>query len=494
LDKFKSEFFTNISHEIRTPLTLINGYISDLNFETSNHIKTEQNLKKQINNITDLIDSVLDLSKMQSSNFNLQLKTINISSLIRRLSMNFEPLFNQKKIELIFTENATDYFSSIDIVYFEKAISNLILNALKYTHTGKVTITTSKKEDKIIIKISDSGIGISTSELNNIFNRFYQVNNDINNAGGSGVGLSFCKEIIELHNGTIALKSELNQGSEFTITLPFKYNLPTDFQTKKTKTEEINIIKKANIEVLSNSNHNFLVIDDNYDMRKYLVSILKEFNCLEASNGLDALNIIKNKKIDFIIVDYMMPKLNGYEFIVKLNEENNTTPIIMLTANTNINSKLDVLKLGIDDYITKPFNKNELLARINNCINNYSLREKFNKENNIQEQNYQDSFIKELKNYIITNSSNTSLNQDIIAEEFNISKSSFYRKIKSSTGMSPNNFIREIKLQKARDILQGNSNISLKELSFEVGFNHANYFSKIYENRFGTRPLSEIKS
>ncbi len=489
LDQFKSQFFTNISHEIKTPLTLINGYISDLKFKSSNNIGTKQNLEKQVHKITSLIDSVLDLAKMQSSNFNLHLNVINLSELIRKLSINFKPIFDQKNIALNTIGNANDYFSNIDVLHLEKAINNLIINALKYTSTGEVTIAINELNDKIILKISDTGIGIPTDELENVFNRFYQVNNDINNTGGSGIGLAFCKEIVELHQGEISLKSKLNIGSEFSITLPLIKTQPTITSTRET------IIKKETEEINTNNtsllNHNFLIVDDNYDMRKYLVSILKKYNCFEAKDGLEALKIINENKIDFIITDYMMPKLNGYELVIKLNEINNSTPIIMLTAKTDIDTKLDVLKLGIDDYITKPFNKNELLTRISNCLKNYTSKENYNKENNIKEEiTHENPFIKKLKNYILNNSNNTALHQDVIAKEFNISKSSFYRKIKSNTGLSPNNFIKEIRLQKAREIIQNDTDISLKELSFLVGFNHTSYFSKIYEKRFGVKPLS----
>ena len=487
LDRFKSQFFTNISHEIKTPLTLINGYISDLNLEASD--ETELNFKKQIHKITNIVDTVLDLAKMQSSNFKLHLETTNVSNIVYKLFINFKPLFDQKNIDFTISYNDLDYFSPIDALFFEKAINNLIVNALKYTDLGNVSINISNKDTLVIINVSDTGIGISNNNIEKVFNRFYQVNNDINAAGGSGIGLAFCKEIIELHSGTISLKSEINKGSEFTIILPLEKSLPSIIIPNENNIKKRNI-KDSKSTMTYNSNLLFLVVDDNYDMRKYLLSILKDYKCLEAENGEQALEIIHTKTIDFIITDYMMPKLNGYDLVTKLKESNNSTPIIMLTAKTDINTKLDALKLGIDDYITKPFNKNELLVRIHNCIKNNTAKKSFNDEHNITINTYSnDNFIHKLKKYVIENSNKSTLNQDVIAEEFNVSKSSFYRKIKSNTGLSPNNFIKEIKLQKAREIIHKNSNISLKELSYEVGFNHTSYFSKIYKDRFGVKPL-----
>ncbi|NMH88564.1 hybrid sensor histidine kinase/response regulator transcription factor [Flavivirga algicola] len=494
LDKFKSQFFTNISHEIRTPLALINGHISDLDLVPNSPRTQEiqQNVKKQIHKITDMVDSVLDLAKIQSSNFSLQLKLTNVSNLIRKQYMYFEPLFSQKNIAFHISDNTTDYYSFIDTVFFEKAMNNLIINALKYTHEGKVAIDSYEENGQLVLKISDTGIGIANSEFESIFNRFYQINNDINKSGGSGVGLAFCKEIIELHQGKISLKSELNKGSIFTIVLPLEKSLPNVIVQDKVSIKKAEKTKVTENVLVNNSRYRFLIVDDNYDMRKYLISILENHFCLEASNGLEALEIIAQNTIDFIITDYMMPKLNGYDLVSELNRNNSHIPVIMLTAKTNMDAKLDVLKLGIDDYITKPFDKGELLTRIDNCIKNYASRSLYNKEHDINVEDLKkDLFIDQLKEYIMENSNSTFLNQDMIALEFNISKSSFYRKIKSNTGLSPNNFIREIKLQKARGILQNNQNISLKELSFEVGFNHISYFSKIYERRFGVKPLND---
>ncbi|MDO5969452.1 response regulator [Flavivirga aquimarina] len=491
LDKFKSQFFTNISHEIRTPLTLINGHISDLDahtFENRSLPTIQSGIKKQINIITNMVDNVLDLAKMRSSNFSLELKPINISELIQKHYLNFEPLFKQKNIAFHIFKNSKDCMVNIDVVFFEKAINNILTNALKYTDEGEVKITISKKNQHVHIAISDTGIGISKNDLKHVFDRFYQVNNDTNKSGGSGIGLAFSKEIIKLHNAQILLASELNVGSTFTIVLPLEKSiaatLVTPVDTTPVFIKEEYPLQQVSIE----SSHIFLVVDDNYDMRQYLISILNNYSCLEASNGLEALEIIKEKRVDFIITDYMMPKLNGYEFILKLKELNNNTPIIMLTAKPDIPIKLDVLKLGIDDYITKPFDEEELLIRIKNCIKNYTSKNSYNEAHQIYANDYHDYFITNLKQYIYKNSRETTLNQDILSEEFNISKSSFYRKVKSQTGLNPNNFIKEIRLQKAREILERNPTILLKQIALEVGYNHDTHFSKIYFKRFGVRP------
>ncbi|MEM9338520.1 MAG: response regulator [Bacteroidota bacterium] len=499
LDEFKSQFFTNISHEVRTPLTLINGYNSDLiTVSDSPEIqKIQQNVKKQIHKITDIVDSVLDLAKIRSSNFSLQLKSTNVSEIIRKQYMNFEPLFHQKNIDFHLSSDTIDYYAHTDTVFFEKALNNLIINALKYTPSGTVTVDTYQKNKQLVLKVSDTGIGIAERDLEHVFDRFYQVNNDINQSGGSGIGLAFCKEIIELHRGNISLKSQLDEGSEFIITMPLEKSLPKmvsqeKTQTREQETEVPEAVEKTEDEEANLPGHRFLIVDDNDDMRKYLATVLADSHCLQASNGSEALEVIDQNEIDFIITDYMMPVLNGYDLVNRLKQKNVNVPIIMLTAKTDSDTRVDVLQLGIDDYVTKPFDKEELLARIRNCIRNHTSRNSYNEENNINlTDSQEDLFINQLKEYITENSGNMDLNQEMIANAFNVSKSSFYRKVKSNTGMSPNDFIREIRLQEARLILQDNPAILLKELSFKVGFHHTSYFSRIYEKRFGIKPWSK---
>lgn len=494
LDQFKSQFFTNISHEIRTPLTIINGHISELNhLKTGDDIqveKIEQKLKKQINAITALVDNVLDLAKMQSSGFSLNKKTQNVSDLIRRQYLNFEPLFTQKGLNFSMSENEHDYLCSIDPVFFERALNNVIVNALKYTDEGSVSITISKEKDSVQIAIADTGIGIAESDVKSVFNQFYQVNNDINKSGGSGVGLTFTKEIIELHEGTFFLVSELGKGSTFTIKVPLeKVEKTLTVKNKEIKAASTRDIKPTKSVIAS---ARVLIVEDNLDMREYLVSVLKDYECIEATNGVEALAVLKDQQVDFIITDYMMPKMDGREFIVKLKTLGYDTPVIMLTAKTDANSKLDILRLGIDDYITKPFEKEELLIRMNNSMINNKERVQYNEEIGEQEAGETEeerTFVSTLKHYIYKKCSDDALvNQEALAAEFGISRSSLYRRVKSQTGLTPSNFIKEVRLQKARDILEKQPDILLKQLALEAGFSHQTYFSQIYMDRFGIKP------
>ncbi|PQJ78373.1 hybrid sensor histidine kinase/response regulator transcription factor [Polaribacter porphyrae] len=495
INQFQSQFFINISHEIRTPLTLIKGQIDKLKESdlSSNELENiEQGVDVQVSKIKKMVDDVLDLAKMESADFKINLKTINLNNLIHKIILNFEPLFKEKNIDFKYTHKAQLFIKS-DVIYLERALNNIVINALKYTdRNGTVSINLELSKDNVIIKIEDSGIGLSEKDTKKIFERFYQADNSINKAGGSGVGLAFSKEIIELHSGSLTVESELNKGSVFKITIP-KTDAVKEIKVHKEEIKEKTF--QFDKLVLHQKSYKFLLVDDNREMRAYLADIFKENNCLEAENGAEALKILQENKVDFIITDYMMPKMNGLDFIKNLKPIYPDIPIIMLTARSDSKSKLDVLKLGIDDYLEKPFEKNELMIRVQNSLHNYQKRKIYRNDENIHHSTKNtENWILKVSNYVNKNVANTSLKQEDIAEQFHLSKSSLYRKIKSETGLTPKEFITEVKLQKARTILENNHTISLKELSSEVGFLHNSYFSKLFQKRFGTSPSNFSKS
>ncbi|MEM9687196.1 MAG: response regulator, partial [Bacteroidota bacterium] len=494
INRFQSRFFINISHEIRTPLTLIKGQTARLNAFSdvfSEAVEVRETLDRQVAKITKMVDDVIDLARMESSDFKLKLQPVSLTELTTRLSLAFEPLFQQKHIRFELKKRKKNYMVQADSVYLERALNNIVMNALKYTDKGgAVTIELSRKQQEVSLRISDTGIGISKADTNKIFNRFYQADNDINSAGGSGVGLAFSREIIAMHQGTLGVKSELNQGSSFTITLPLLEVLSGAVLPEHTipvsepKHPETSIPVKGRV---------FLIVDDNAEMRSYLKSILREHQCLEAENGLEALDIVKQQPIDLIITDYMMPKMNGLQFVAKLKTEDYQMPVLMLTARKDTESKLDVLRLGVDDYMTKPFEKEELLIRIQNALKHHTNRMHYIKQQGETVgaiDNEPPDWIRDVKNYIEQESANPDVKQVDIADYFNLSPSTLYRKIKGATGLSPNEFITEVKLQKARRIVENNPEILLKQLSLEVGYLNSYYFSKIYYKRFGRNPLS----
>ena len=489
LNAFQSQFFINISHEIRTPITLMNGQIQRLPATSKQEgIIIKNKLNEQVLKITQLVNDVLDLSKMEASSFVINKNPLNFSRLIDKLYANFSPLFKQKNIKFILKRITKNYYVEGNIPYLEKAITNIIVNALKYTKNGgSVFLTITKNTSEVILDIKDSGIGIERKNLNKIFQRFYQIDTKENSAGGTGIGLSFTKEIINLHNGIVTVKSTINEGSNFRIKLPLVNNI-TIKQNDSILHENLSV-SETKITFNLSSDQKILLVDDHEEMRSYLKYILGNQNYIEADNGIDALQKLKKNKVAIVITDYMMPQMDGLELIKKIKERNYNTPILMLTARGDAQSKLNVLRLGIDDYIQKPFDSEELLIKIQHILKNQNSKNQYLKENIFNNSSFnKNDIVDTINKYVIENSINHNLNQDDIVDYLQISKSSLYRKVKAITGLTPNELITEIKLQKARQIVENNTNITLKQLAKEVGFKHSSYFSKLYISRFGKKP------
>ncbi|NQX83034.1 MAG: response regulator [Flavobacteriaceae bacterium] len=488
LNEFQSQFFINISHEIRTPLTLINGHIDNIEDP-----KLKYNIKKQSSKIEQIVDDVIDLSKIKSSNFELNIKPTDIVELANKIQLSFEPLFNRKGIYFKFTKPKYSIITDIDSIFTERALNNIMSNALKFTEKNQTIIfKIEKAHNEVSLIISDTGIGISEDDLTKICNRFYQAKNDINKAGGSGIGLAFSKEIVNLSGGELYIKSELDKGSTFSIYLPISKQLAAINHYQP----EHSACKIANIGNNSANNNltNVLIVDDSFEMREYLKSLLHQYNLTEAQDGYEALDILKNNNTDLIITDYMMPKMDGFELIKSIQKLNYDIPTLMLTAVSDNKSKLKVLRLGIEDYINKPFEKEELLIRVNNIISNNKKRVEYinlQEEENKQEEHERPKnteWVSKVIEYIEDNSNNPDLKQIDLILNFNISKSAFYRKIKIETGLTPVKFIREVKLNKARLLLEQDNGYLIKQVALEVGFRSTSYFTKIYQEHFGVKP------
>lgn len=498
INNFQSQFFINISHEIRTPLTLIKGEIEqleDYEQDLPNIKNIKQGLHNEVNKISAMVNDVLDLSKIEASNFALNLKTISITELLQKLYLSFETIFKQKNINFNLKPYTHNYFIIADSIHIERAINNIIINASKYTDTNdNVTLNIYPEDNNIIISIADTGIGISQADIDKVCNQFYQVKNHINNSGGSGIGLSFTKEIINLHHGTLHIESEVGFGSTFKIILPLKATKPLNSIISIENTSENTLINT--LKPIKKREDLFLVVDDNLKMRHYIIRILNKYsyNSLQAENGIEALDILKNNTIHCIITDYMMPKMDGFNFVKSLKEQKIDIPVLMLTARHDNQSRLNIFRLGIDDYLTKPFENEELIIRIENTLKNYKKRNLYINQENISTTEIEDtnSWIDSVEKFISEHCSSIEFKQNDIAEYFNMSNSTLYRKIKVSKGLTPAKLITEIKLQKAREIIENNNTaISLKQLALEVGFQHTSHFSTIYYNRFGSRPIKK---
>lgn len=489
LNRFQAQFFTNISHEIRTPLTLISGYTEQIENLPKSYSVNTLNIKKQTQVIKAIVDDVLDLSKMETGHLKLHAKHHSLNALLKRLYETHQISFENKGVNLVFSPLEQDVSVFIDVFFIERALSNLLNNALKFTDVSKTVImTVSVVNNDAIIQIIDQGIGIAANDQPLIFNRFYQANNCINKSGGSGVGLAFTKEIIELSGGHISVESKLDFGSTFTVKFPCVAIADSIIETSS-KQDKVN--NAFYTEMTSRTlTKTILVVEDHLEMQKFICDTLLDFNCCVANNGVEALEKIKSQHFDLVITDYMMPKMDGYTLIKNLKEKHLLLPVIMLTARTEQQTKVNVLQYGVNDYITKPFDINELRVRVNNTLKNQENRMRFIEEKCIVPSKKESEQILKIKAFVQNNLSVDFKTEDI-TEGLHISKSTLQRVIKSETGLTVNQLIKEIKLTNARTLIENNVVKSIKEVAYSVGFSNASYFSNQYYERFGCKPFKD---
>lgn len=499
LNNFKSHFFVNISHEIRTPITLIKGYIPKIKIDKHN-IESINNLniiKKQTQHIQDLVDNILDLSKLEITELEIKKEAVELLNFVEKIFIDFKALFIKKGIDFILETKTIPDLIKIDPNFFTKGINNLLLNALKFTpNHGRAILRIDVIDDNLEISVIDNGIGIPSQDLEKVFDRFYQSKNDIAQSQGSGIGLSFTKSIVEAHGFQLQLKSTPNKETSFTIIVP-----PSCFVQSNDKAlsevinkEKIQDPKEYNDSDLSKqgifnpANKTVLIVEDNEEMRTYLKLVLKGYNIVEAINGKEGLKAIQKYSFDTIITDYMMPVMDGLTFVREIKKCLIKTPVIVLTARNDEKGRLDILRLGIDTYLTKPFLEEELLLNLKSSILFYdeikNFRAKLPAKEKIQLAGEETVFLNELKLVINNNYQNKNFGVDILAEKLELSRSSLFRKTKVFLGQTPNEVIGEVRFQKAKNILVENPKIKKKELAEAVGIYNATYFYKKLEERF----------
>ena len=485
LQEFQNRFFINVAHEIRTPITILKGnsklLFQSIDNPTIKQVENIEEVENQSRKIQRIIDDVLDLSKMSQVGFELKEIKFDLIDSISKSIASFYNLFLEKEMFLDCKFDSTEtYFFFGSNIYFERIINNLLSNAYKFSPKGgRVIIKVIKKEQKFIIEVSDEGIGINEWQKEKILNRFYQSENSINKAGGSGVGLAFCKEAIVLHKGSISVRNNPKKGATFTL------KLPQNVDTKENQIDSDNEYLDTELVPTVNSSK-ILLVEDLVDMRKFLCKILDGHSITEVSNGLEAIEVLKKQNFDLIITDYMMSHMDGYQMIKELRSTGFDTPIIMLTARQEQETKLEILRMGVDDFITKPFDEQELLVRVNNILFNQNRKDIFLKEEELEScQEMSFDFAQEMTSYVVAHCKESSFTLGDLCEEFALSNSSLYRKVKACTGLSPKEFVTEIRLKEAYKIKAKNPDMHIKLLALEVGFVNYTHFCKLYERRFG---------
>ena len=506
----KLQFFTNISHELRTPLTLIADPIA--------HIVNDENLTKQQRNMLQiveknvsilmrLVNEILDFRKIQNKKMELTLSKFELTHYLKEWASTFESIATKRKIKVELIIPAPIRLCA-DIYKVERICYNLLSNALKYTSEGgSITIKAKSTDETVEICIKDTGKGIAKEDIKHIFDRFYQVRNS--NKDGTGIGLAIVKAFTELQGGTAKVESEVGKGSEFTITLPKRvagdnfqpaeetYTM-NDFLDESSAVTDISTENKVS-KITSDRQEDkprVLVIDDNADIRAYATALLgDEYDVMEASDGSEGLKKAVREVPDVVVCDVMMSGMDGLECCKYLKSDSLTChiPVILLTAKTLDEHRAEGYAYGADAYLTKPFNGNVLKARIKNLITNRKLMKIVFGNDAQQEpmeavaQSAESQFVEKFRTIIQGNLGNSDLNVETISHEMGISRAQLYRKIKSITGISPNDIVREARMRRADRLLE-TTDKSVSEIAYEVGFSSPSYFTKCYREFFGRTP------
>ena len=506
INDLRSKFLGNIAHEIRTPLTLITGNLNLAleNFESKD--KAKRNIEIALENsekVTQDANEILELLKFEKNKTTTNKVPTYLENTIKRMVLSFSSLAEMKQLNLTYRSSiAPNYKTELDLEKTEKIINNLISNAIKYSSSNKdITVTAAVHNETLRLEVADFGPGIHLDEKEKIFERFYQSEKN-KTVGGIGIGLSLSREFAELLQGQLKVTSELHKGSTFTLTLPVP-NIEKSAAVPSTPSPQVMESIPSTGEKLESDGAihkpKILIAEDHPQMAAYLEEILSEsYHCTLAFDGSEALQKMKNETFDLITSDIMMPKIDGFQFREKLNENPayRSIPFILISAKTLEDDKIRGFKLGIDDYIVKPFNKNELIARIDNLLAHKKSRDAWQRQNKSlvgDTESSDQKLLKTIENLVIENMSNEHYKINELAEGVNYSQRQLTRIMKQYCGMTPVQFILEIRLQKAYQLLQHKSFFTLSEVRYDVGITSSSYFNKKFKERFGINP-SELLS
>jgi signal transduction histidine kinase/DNA-binding response OmpR family regulator len=515
LDNIKTQFFTNISHELRTPVTLLTAPIQELlvKYPTDRLLPL---MNRNAQRLLTLINQLLDISKLEAGQMKVEMSQNNVSKYLNTLVGSFTSLAVSKGIKFQFTQSKQDVEGYIDEDKIEKIILNLLSNAFKFTPEGgevKVSIHFSDDSRNLTCTISDTGIGISEEKLPKIFDRFYQADASANrNYEGTGIGLTLVKELVEVLKGRISVVSQTGKGTTFML------NIPIDYETWKEeiiashpRQEELKLHSKfvekapplgAGGAAASDSDI-LLIVDDNPDIRTYVRSIFESsYQIIEAINGEDGIQKAQETTPNLIISDLMMPQMDGFEFCkyLKSNELTSHIPVIMLTAKANVESRIEGLEMGADDYLIKPFNAKEIQVRVKNLLEKQeTLRQYFTGKTTEQKpaemvkiRPIEAQFLAKAKSIIEKHLSENTFGIEEFCEEINMSSKQLLRKLKALTNQTTVEFIREYRLQRASEMLeQGERSVS--DVAFAVGIESLSYFTKTFQEKFGCLPSEYVE-
>jgi len=509
----KLVFFTNVSHDFRTPLTLVADPVEQLLEDKALTPRQQSLLKvvhKNVHILLRLVNQILDFRKYENDKLELVRANMNLRVQLQEWSHSFQTLALKKHIHFVLEVNddRADYLMAVDAEKMERVYFNLLSNAFKFTpENGTITVTLStltKEEGGRYARlvVADTGSGISVQHIRHIFDRFYQI--DVNHAG-SGIGLALAKAFVELHGGEITVDSVEGKGTVFTVDIPMTVveepsaDLVQEPRiTQQTVVEELEDMETEE-QIPDENKECILIIDDNADVRDYVKSLLKEeYTVIEAPDGRAGLKKAMKYVPDAIICDVMMPVMDGLECCRKLKTELQTShiPVMLLTACSLDEQRIQGFECGADSYISKPFNSKLLLVRLRNLMDNHKrLKQFFGDKTTLSKESVSEvdkGFVDRFRELIEENLADSELSVEDLGGKMGLSRVQLYRKIKALTNYSPNELVRIARLKKAASLL-ASSEKTISEITYEVGFTSPSYFTKCYKEYFGESPTDFLK-
>jgi signal transduction histidine kinase/DNA-binding response OmpR family regulator len=519
LDEMKSRFFTNISHELRTPITLIKAPLENLvqKYNSSLDERIGRSLHLVLKNagkLGKLVEELLELSGLEANKDKLKEVPTPLAPFCRQLFSAYESGAALKQIECRFhTELAEDAHFLADRKRLEKIINNLLSNALKFTPKGgTIQMRLHLDEEQLLIEVEDTGRGIPAEDLPYLFDRYFQTRrDDIATEGGTGIGLALSKELALLMQGNLSVTSEWGVGTCFALRFPAKKAAGGAESLSSNSPEAIAMEEYLEPVAMVSSGANgakpkLLIVEDNIDMQQLIQTILHEnYDCVLVENGAAAWNLLESEAqqvgdIELILSDVMMPEMDGYTLLekIKAHERWQKLPVVMLTARSAEEDKLQALRMGVDDYLLKPFSPQELQVRLHNLIVNYKERQRLLQENgapegiNVEFEPADPANLNWLKE--VETAAKEALDKGIklttafLADKVFLSERQFARKLKTLTGLTPSGYILEVKLQKARHLLENQAYTTVNEVAQAAGFSSGSYLTKTYRAHFGKKP------
>ncbi len=513
LDSVKTRMYTNITHEFRTPLTVILG-MNDaiINYAEEGETEKIDHAHKMINrngrNLLGLINQMLELSKIESGQLKINYLQGNIIDYLKYRLESFQSYAEEKNIRIHYNPQEDKILMDFDVDKISYIVGNLVSNAIKFSSNNSDIYFSSNKvvgkanQHSLEIIVKDSGIGISSDHLDKIFDRFYQADDSsIRSEEGTGIGLSLVKELVKLLNGTIDVKSKINEGSEFTVHLPITNDALLFEAAITTPSDEWSGSLNRLDEIIKENNEEdqsiplVLIVEDNADVSHYIaVSIKDNYRIVFANNGNIGIDKAIEQIPDIIISDVMMPEKNGFELCKTLKSDERTShiPIILLTGKADLNSKIEGLEHGADVYLAKPFNRKELLIRLKNLLNLRAEIQKRYSESDFTQSisslpQKENSFLVKIKDIMLEHLDEEEFGISQLCEQIHVSRAQLHRKLIALTGESTSQIIRKIRLEKAKELLNlGEYNVS--EVAYMVGFKTQAHFSRVFIEFYGEAP------